>query len=113
MKKYIRFGEIPPGEKSQEYFRDAPVKYLAGVSVYDAKLQNGKYHIVLPNPCNECTIDTIHGLLLDTIVSKSRRAYLVTGKLVGRGTDGEPLIRDINVIEDITEQFAFLTDNTQ
>lgn len=98
---YIRFGEIPMDERSTEHRGSGdgvePTKKLDGVSVYDCFNSNGNPQIVIPTPINEHTLDTLWGLLNYS----DRPVYLVSGDKVGAGSDGEPLIKNIKIIEKI------------
>jgi NAD-dependent DNA ligase len=43
---------------------------------------------------------TIQGFIL----YNKRKVYLLTGTEVGKGTDGEPIIRNIRIIKEITKE---------
>ena len=101
-KLFIRFGEIPPDQLSTIHYRGYEVGKEPGVSVYDCFNDNDKYQIVLPCPCGQGTITSLEGLMF---YSKDKNIYLVTGDVVGYGTDGEPCITNVQVLEDITEKF--------
>ena len=108
---YIRFGKIPPTERSRVYGGGEVVGEEVGVSCYDAAYIDGKWRIVYPNPCKETTVDTLHGLILGCCgVNKfeDNDAFLITGDRVGYGSDGEPLVRNITVIANITKQFQYI-----
>ena len=36
---------------------------------------------------------------------ESRNVYVVTGKYVGKGTDNEPLIKNVKILKNITSQY--------
>ena len=109
MEKYIRIGEIPENGKSGIYDRaqGAYTKSEEGVSVYDAAFIRGKWHIVMPNPCTETTVDTIHGKLLHQCnkIFDHAEVYLVDGELIGFGSDGEPLLKNANIIEKLGKEY--------
>ena len=97
---YIRFGEIPTNEKSGIYKNnEICCGYEKGVSVWDCCIKNNKYHIVLPNPCNEDTIADIETYTL----YNDRNIYLVTGIEVGSGSDNEPLLKNVKIIKQLSE----------
>ena len=112
-KTYIRIGEIPEDEMSRRYNGDAVIGEEKGVSVYNCVKINGSYHIVMPLPMKEGQGQT-YEILIQCVtecrykIEKTRRVYLVNGDQVGTGADGEPLIRNVIVIKDITEQFKTL-----
>ena len=70
------------------------------MSVYDCYEKDGKYHVVLPTPLSSSSLYTIQGFIL----YDRRRVYLVDGNEVGRGTDKEPIIKNIRIIKEITKQ---------
>lgn len=100
---YIRFGDIPTDQLSTIHYRGYEVGKEPGVSVYDCiRNDKGEYQIVLPTPCSQGTITSLEGFMF---YSKDKSIYLVTGDVVGYGTDGEPCITNVQVLEDITEKF--------
>lgn len=106
MAKYIRFGGIPKDETSFAWDTDGNIKGAEpGVSVYDAVLLgDGKYHIVLPLPITEQMLNTFFSL----INYQKRQVYLVEGTEVGKGSDNEPCIQDVKIVENITEEFKIV-----
>ena len=103
MAKYIRFGGIPKDETSFAWNIEGNIKGAEpGVSVYDAVLLgDGKYHIVLPLPITEQMLNTFYSL----INYQKRQVYLVEGTEVGRGSDNEPCLKNIKIVENITDDF--------
>lgn len=82
-KGFIRFGDIPKNEKSFNY-RDG--FHENGVSVYNALFYpDGKYEIL---PENDIQV-------FGSISYSGRPAYRVWGDVVGTGSDGEPLLRNV------------------
>lgn len=117
-KFYIRIGDIPSEEKSSVYRGDAVVGYEEGVSVYDCVETDGLYRIVMPFPLKEgqgmtyeCLIQEITQCRYE--IEKPRNVYLVSGIEVGKGHDNEPLIKDVKILKDLTEQFNTKNDNTE
>ncbi len=110
MKKYIRIGEIPPTEESRIYNGDVIVGIEKGVSVYEAIEYDGKWRIIMPLPFKEGQGNTYETLIQEVTqcrykISNPRKVYLVSGDEVGIGSDNEPLLKNIKILEDITEQF--------
>ena len=95
MKYYVRFGEIPKDEKSgiYDWKEQRIVRSENGVSVYDCCKIENEYRIVLPAQCKESTLDTLYGLLLD-----EGDIYILSGDMVGTGSDNEPLIRNCSIV---------------
>lgn len=95
---YIRFGEIPTDERSGVYHAGELIKKEEGVSVYDAKIDDwGNVSVCLPLPITRSTLDTFR----DLVEYDNRKCYLVKGRYVGKGSDNEPLIREVEIIEEI------------
>lgn len=99
---FIRFGEIPEDEQSSIHYRGMDCGKEAGVSVYDCTFIRGRYQIILPSPITMGGLDTLTGFLF---YSKDKPVYFVEGEWVSIGHDGEPLIRNVKVISDITDKF--------
>ena len=104
---FVRIGNIPNDQKSNIYHRGDVVGQEKGVSAWHSVRINGKWQIAIPNPCTESTVDSIHGCLLEAIVS-GQPVYLVSGEIVGYGSDGEPLLKNVVVLEDINDNFSYL-----
>lgn len=89
---FYRYGEIPENEISSIYRGDVYVGQENGVSVYEAhKDLKGNFTPAIPVPLTEHTADTLYGFLMYFNGPK----YLVTGELVGYGSDNEPLIKNV------------------
>lgn len=102
---YIRFGGIPKDEKSFSWNEDNTVKgEEPGVSVYDALYLDDGWHLVLPLPITEKMLNTLYSLLN----YQKRHVFLVTGDFVGRGSDGEPCIKNVEIEEIITDKFRIV-----
>lgn len=111
---YIRFGEIPKTEKSKIYRNgDKLIGEEPGVSVYDAVFYDEEWKIIYPNPSTQHTAQDINDFVLDIARNNSfkRQAYLVSGDKVGIGQDGEPLIINVKIIQNITSQFGYDLEN--
>ena len=95
---YIRFGEIPTDEKSKIYQGEIEVGTEKGVSVYPAfKTSEGDIVLGLSLPITKTTLYTQQHLL----EYDDRPCYLVKGDYVGKDTDGQPLINNVNIVEKI------------
>ena len=85
MTRYLRLGKVPQDEKSINYFSN---KKEEGVSVFELSSN-----------------DTIIFKNLQLISSFAARLeapiYIVTGDIVGIGNDGEPLLKDVIILEEI------------
>lgn len=107
---YIRIGEIPKDEISHVYRGDAIIKEELGVSVYNCTIINDKYHIVMPLPFKEGQGYTYEALIQNVTecrykVEEPQKVYLVSGIQVGIGSDNEPVIKNVKIIKDITNDF--------
>lgn len=100
--EFIRIGEIPEKEKSSINLGSGDGKrfigYEIGVSCYHATKVDDEYHIVLPH-VTKSTIGTLYGLIEYNY--SNDKSYLIEGDLVGYGTDGEPLVKNIKIIKEI------------
>lgn len=100
--QYVRVGYIPENEKSTIFDRGNPIGEEIGVSVYYATEVNGEHHIVLQNPITEQTFNTLHGLYYAAVgCFEWKPTYVVEGDLIGFGSDGEPLIKNVKIIKEI------------
>jgi len=98
MKKlYYRFGDIPKSERSSIWRGEIKIGEEKGVSVYEThKNLDGTYVPILPYPPTEKCLNDYYYYL--RYYNGDR--YLVTGNLLDeRGSDGEPLLNDVKVIE--------------
>lgn len=100
MKYYIRFGEIPQNETSSIYLGGQKIGEELGVSVYDAVEMTNGWHVIMPLP-----ISPKQGTTYLCLSKQHRNVYLVIGDEVGYGADGEPVLKNVKIIEDITGSF--------
>lgn len=104
-KRYIRFGDIPEKEVSGIYRGEVKIGKEKGVSVYDAVMINGQWHVVLPFPLmKEVGFDLynfIQGIEYDEreYPTEHKPMYLVQGDEIGKGSTNEPLLRNVKIIE--------------
>jgi len=93
---YIRFGDVPESGRSVSAIDG---RTEAGVSVYEATIES------VPADVDEPGMFCPFGpKLLQVILLAQRETYLVTGTEVGRGTDGEPLLEDVDVVAPLTKR---------
>ena len=106
-KYYIRIGENPCDGYSSIYKMGIKVGKEVGVSVYKAIKIDDKWHIVIPTPLKTNQGNTLEYLIKQVCRSTdSRKIYLVTGEEVGVGSDNEPLLKNIEIVEDLTSSFV-------
>jgi len=87
---YVRFGDIPDGEQSYNSTDDC---YEDGVSVYAAEVAS------VPAESDAAGMFVpVGSKTLQILLLAHRDTYLVTGEEVGTGVDGEPLLRDVEII---------------
>lgn len=105
-KYYIRIGEIPRNEESKIFEKGKEIGVEGGVSVYNAVYINKNWYPIMPLPIKygqgktyECLIRTL------TRHINPRRVYLVSGDEVGIGYDNEPVLKNVKIIEDLTDKF--------
>ena len=103
MKKYIRIGEVPESGRSSIWRGEQIVGTEAGVSCYNCCKIAGKYRVVVPLISERAT-QTLYGLAYS--IRQGAKVYLVTGKFIGYGSDNEPILRDVKIIEDITDEMG-------
>jgi len=90
---YIRFGDIPEGERSYNQTDDC---YEDGVSVYAAEIES-----VPPGSDAPAMFVPVGSKTLQILMLAQRDTYLVTGERVGTGVDGEPLLRDVEIVSEL------------
>ena len=115
---YIRIGEIPENETSKIHRGDAIIGEEKGVSVYNAVKINNLWHIVMPPVFKEGQGHTYEALIQNVTecrfrIDSPQKVYLVKGKVVGNGSDFEPVIKNVKIIKDLTEQFKLFQKPTE
>ena len=89
---YVRFGlTIPRNEESKIHHGEVFVGYEKGVSVYEAIQRGEKIQIIFPKLSYSACV-SLSGCL-------DHDAMIVTGDVVGTGSDGEPLLKNVNIIK--------------
>lgn len=88
---YIRFNDLPHSGYSTNY---ATRKKESGISCYEARwdLVSGAY---------KRNGDGLDGAAIYYIMSESP-VYLVTGEEIGKGSDGEPLLKNVKMLAKLT-----------
>lgn len=85
---YVRFGKALANSRVMNPRTD---KYEMGVSVYEALEEFGRLRIVLPKltrgACNQFLKDS------------KESAFVVTGEVIGRNTDGKIVLRSCTLVE--------------
>lgn len=93
---YLRFGVLPVGGKS--YNREKKKKHEAGVGVWEAIEEGGKYRILLPRmKQDEWQVAAIelHG-------SHGKPVFRVTGTMLKKfGSFGETLLSNVQIVEEV------------
>lgn len=120
MRKYIRFGEIPPGERSVNFIKmtlDQAEDFSVALEIEGPKVyEYEEFRPFLENGVS--AFDCVNGLpkidSLELATSLSARlvepAFLVEAEEVGRGRDNEPLVKNIKVIKKINVSVEKLSD---
>lgn len=83
---YIRFGELPRGGRSTNW---ATGETEAGISAYDTTYDG-------VTGCYKC-YGALQGAEINYLM-RGANIYFVTGDVVGTGSDGEPLLANVNII---------------
>lgn len=120
MNYYIRIGELPRDGKSKIYqWEDkthssrAAIGEEAGVSVYEAKeVEKGWNGVIPENIKYNSTMDTINYLMKEAIRG-DKPVYVVIGDEVGKGYDGEPVITNVKIIKDISNNLKEIKVNNE
>lgn len=106
---YLRFGQIPKDEKSRkgngllgDGFKS--IGFENGVSVWNAVRLNDGYHLVAPLKANSSTVGDFNKYAFPENclgLDKEQKIFVVTGEEVGRGSDNEPLLKNIKILEEL------------
>lgn len=94
---YVRFGDAPANGLS---WNDEHEKHEAGMSCYRAEWQGNDHDTLCITIPNDYCVFTLNQV-------RDRPLYAVTGNMVGRGGNGEPLLANatltpISGVEEIT-----------
>lgn len=100
---FIRIGDIPKTGKSRIHRGDELIGEESGVSVWEAIELNGKYRILIPNPCSADAMGDIDSTFLRSHYYLSKPVYEVDGDVIGTGSDGEPLLINLRNIKKLAD----------
>lgn len=116
MKIYIRFGDVPKDEKCRIHRGNEIIGHEDGVSVWNAVLLEDGYHLVAPLHGNTCTYtDFISHAFPEEWYPKPLpdfKIYVVTGDEVGKGSDGEPLLKNVKILKQLSSNYFKYGDNS-
>jgi hypothetical protein len=104
-KYYIRFGDIPEDELSGMGGWSNEI----GVSCYHAVQIDGKFSVALPPILNNFNFNTLLSKIYHANAGNIK-VYVISGKRVGTGGDGEPLLKNIKILRDITSNYVVTTN---
>jgi len=90
-KVFIRFGELPENKKSKRFCGEVFEGYEKGVSVYEGIIDKEEIKLIMPSLTASACV-SLSGCL-------KRKMYIVKGKIIGKGKDGEPLLKNLKVIK--------------
>ena len=99
-KYFIRFGEIPKSGKSKNFLTD---NLELGISVYDCIRKDKEYLIIMPKLTYSNCVG-LSGCIDRDII------YLVTGNIIGRGSDTEPLLSNYKIVKKLKLKNGVLTN---
>lgn len=99
---YIRFGKIPKDGFSKIHSYGEEVGKEVGVSCYRCLIdENDVIHICLPLPFTESRWNVLQGF----IHYDNRPAFLITGDVVGYGSEGEPLLKNVLIAKKLGKSY--------
>lgn len=87
---YLRAGNPPKNGRSKNYLTG---KLEAGVSVYEGFIRDNKAFVLLPKATGSACVGAR--------VLTRRPTYQVKGDVVGRGSDGEPVLANCRIVRPI------------
>lgn len=94
---YLRFGKIPENERSGIYKGDlGKVGEEQGVSCYRGVIIGDKVYIIMPHVAS-----TTYYWLVDGYNRGEIPLYIIEGEEVGEGSDLEPLLRNVKIVQEI------------
>jgi hypothetical protein len=96
---YIRFGRWREEEQSKNFITNEMEK---GVSCYNASWDTDTKKWTLETDVNPDTITgTLQGLIDGYLEKPTKKIFLVTGDLVGEGSDEEPLLKNVKAVKEL------------
>lgn len=95
---YLRFKNIPPNERSSIYNNSGEEKIgeEIGVSCYRGVVIDDKVYIIMPHKQS-----TTYYWLIGQYENNEIPLYIVTGDEVGIGSDGEPVLNNVIILQKI------------
>lgn len=112
MNLYLRFKHIPRSKKSSIYRSSIKVGEELGVSVFELAEINGILRVVFPVYIENSIIKNFDStpegysndfsMLWNEFMDNLIPAYLVTGTEICKGSDGEPVIKDIKIVRKLS-----------
>lgn len=94
---YLRFGPIPPNERSGIYKGDhGKIGEEQGVSCYRGVIVDNKVYVIMPHVAS-----TTYYWLIDEYNRGKTPLYIIDGDEVGLGSDDEPVLRNVKIIKEI------------
>lgn len=98
MKKYVRFGDIPLEELSAVHNGDEGIiGKEKGVSCYECIMENNHPRVVIPQHPTKSTFATLDALYYEYRNGRIKM-YVITGDEIGIGSDGEPLVKNVEIL---------------
>lgn len=97
---FLRFGDLPASGRSENFDTG---ELEAGVSVWAAEWDADEQHVVVYVADQPAAASLGH--------LSDRPAYLVTGTVVGRGSDGEPLLSDATAVPVEPAEIGWVVDD--
>lgn len=86
---FLRYGDIPKGGKSRNFITG---ELENGVSVYKAEWNPALERYILA--------DATHSATALDLISQGKTPRFVSGEVIGRGSDGEPLLRSVKIVSE-------------
>lgn len=112
MNLYLRFKDIPRNKKSSIYRNSIKVGEELGVSVFELTEINGVLRVVFPVYIENSIMKNFDltpegysndfSMLWNEFIGNQIPAYLVSGTEICKGSDGEPVIKDIKIIKKLS-----------
>jgi len=96
---FVRFGKWPENERSRNWLVRGEEVYEKGVSAYNAIFSPHTGRWMLETVDHAATAGTMQELLYG-----DRPIYLVQGDIVGEGTDGEPVLRNVRLVKELQKK---------
>ena len=94
---YLRFKDIPPNEHSGIYNDNGEkIGEELGVSCYRGVVIDDKVYIIMPHVAS-----TTYYWLIDEYNRGKIPLYIIEGEEVGIGSDDEPLLRNVKIVQEI------------